>query len=148
MNSNLYNIDHLLKLNNVKSTYVDSINNFILNKGEFSIFQINISSISAHFSDLAILLGSVESYFDIIVLCETWLLNDYQFKLNGYSTINSLGIFNKSDGVTALIRQSINLLQIEKQILSNCNSIQLIFQIEKLLLVFSLVCIYRSPNDN
>jgi len=83
MNSNLYNIEHLLKLNNVKSTYVDSINNIILHKCEFSIFEINISSISAHFSDLAILLGSVESYFDIIVLCETWVLNDYQFKLNG-----------------------------------------------------------------
>jgi len=146
MNFNLSNTDHLLKLNNVKSTYVDSINNIVLHKGDFSIFQINISSISAHFNDLAILLGSVVSYFDIIVLCETWLLNDYQFKLNGYKTINSLGIFNKSDGVTVLIRQSINVLQIEKQILLNCNSIQLIFQIDKL--VFSMICIYRSPNDN
>jgi len=146
MNFNLSNIDHLLKLNNVKSTYVDSINNIVLHKGDFSIFQINISSIIAHFNDLGILLGSVESYFDIIVLCETWLLNDYQFKLNGYKTINSLGIFNKSDGVTVLIRQSINVLQIEKQILLNCNSIKLIFQIDKL--VFSIICIYRSPNDS
>lgn len=34
----------------------------------------------------------------IIVLCETWLLSDYTFKLNGYTTINSLGTLNKSDG--------------------------------------------------
>ncbi|KAF0705322.1 otoferlin-like [Aphis craccivora] len=106
MNSNLSNIDHLLNLNNVKSTFVDSISNIILHKGEFSIFQINISSISAHFNDLEILLSSFKS------------------------------TFNKSDGVTVLIRQSIKLLQIQKQILLNCNSIQLIFQIDK------------SPNDN
>jgi len=78
MNFNLSNIDHFLKLNNVKSTYVDSMNNMVLHKGDFSIFQINICSVSAHFNDLAILLGSVENYFDIIVLCETWLLS---FKL-------------------------------------------------------------------
>jgi hypothetical protein len=146
MNSNLSNIDYLLELNNVKSTNVDSINNIILHRGEFSIFQFNISSIIAHFNDLKILLGSVESFFDIIVLCETWLLNDYQFKLNGYIIINSLGNFNKSDGFTVLIRQSIKLLQIKKQILLNCYLIQFIFQIDKL--VFSLICIYRSPNDN
>ncbi|KAL4108197.1 hypothetical protein QTP88_018437 [Uroleucon formosanum] len=40
MNSNLYNIDHLLKLNNVKSTDVDSINNIILNK-DLILPQIN-----------------------------------------------------------------------------------------------------------
>jgi len=143
---NLSNIDHLLKLNNIKSNYVDSIADIILLDNTFSIFQINISSISAHFNDLTILLGSVKNYFNIIILCETWLLNDYEFKLNGYTTINSLGTLNKSDGVTVLIRESINILKIEKQVLLNCNSIQLIIKINEL--IFSLICIYRSPNDN
>jgi len=72
----------------------------------------------------------------------------YEFKLNGYKTINSLGTLNKSDGVTVLIRESINILQFEKPVLLNCNSIQLIIKINEL--IFSLICIYirRSPNDN
>lgn len=74
------------------------------------------------------------------MLCETWLLNDYEFKLNGYKTINSLGTFNKSDCVTVLIRESLNILQIEKQILINCNSIQLVIIIDEL--IFSLICFY------
>lgn len=44
--------------------------------------------------------------------------------------------------VLVLIRQSIKLLQI----FLNSYSIQLIFLIDKL--VFSLICIYRSSNDN
>lgn len=140
---NLLNIDYLLKLNNIKSNYVDSIADITLLDDTFSIF---FSSISAHLNDLPILLGSVENYFNIIILCETWLLNDYEFKLNGYKTINLLGTLNKSDGVTVLIRESINILKIEKPVLLNCNSIHLIIKINEL--IFSLICIYRSPNDN
>lgn len=146
MNMNLSNIDQLLKLNNIKSNYVDSIANITLLDDTFSIFKINISSISAHFNDLTILLSSVKNYFNIIILCETWLLYDYEFKLNGYKTINSLGILNKSSGVPVLIRELINILKIGKQVLLNCNSIQLIIKINEL--IFSLICIYRSPNDN
>lgn len=37
---------------------------------DFSILQINISSISAHFDDLTILLSSIKYVFNVIVLCE------------------------------------------------------------------------------
>jgi len=95
---------------------VNVINPIIKLDDTFSIFQINISSISAHFNDMTILLSSVKNYFNIIILCKTWLSYDYEFKLNGYKTINSLGTLNKSDGVTVLIRESINILKIEKQV--------------------------------
>lgn len=71
---------------------------------------------------------------------------DYQFTLNAYKTIHSLGTFNQSDGVKVLIKDSLNTLQIEKQVILNCNSIH--FKIKSNELTFFIVCIYRSPNDN
>lgn len=47
MNPNLSNLDHFLNLNNIKSSYVDRIIDITLLKNKFSIFQMNISSISA-----------------------------------------------------------------------------------------------------
>lgn len=58
----------------------------------------------------------------------------------GYKSINSLGTLNKSDGVTILIKDSLNILQIEKNVILNCNSIHLKIKSNELL--FSLICIY------
>jgi len=44
---------------------------------------------------------------DIIILCETWLLHDFNFNLNGYININSTGLLNKSDGITMFIKDNI-----------------------------------------
>jgi len=74
------------------------------------------------------------------------LIRDFEFKLNGYKTINSVGTFNKSDGVTIFIKDSLNIVQIDKQVLLNCNSMQLIIKVDDL--IFSLICIHRSPNDD
>lgn len=52
----------------------------------------------------------------------------YTMILNGYKTINSLGTLNKSDGITILIGESLNITQIEIQVLLNYNSIQLIIE--------------------
>jgi len=111
----------------------------------FTVFQINISSIKVYFNDVVALLGSVKNLFSV-VLCETWLLNDFEFKLNNYKTINSLGTLNKCDGVTVLVRESLNVITIKKQVLKNCNSLHITFKINNVL--FHLLCIYRSPNDN
>lgn len=123
MNENILNIDTILNVNNIISNYVDSIADISLSNGVLSIFQINIRSINIHFNELAMLLGSIKNYFSIIVLCETWFLNDVEFTLNDYKSINSLGTLNRSDDVTVLIKESFNILQIEKQVISNCNSI-------------------------
>jgi len=146
MNGNILNIDKFLNINNINSNYVDSIADIPLLNGNLSFFQINIRSTNNHFNELAMLLGSIKNYFSIIVLCETWLLNGVEFTLNGYKSINSLGTLNKSDGVTILIKESLNILQIEKNVLLDCNSIHLKIKSNELL--FSLICIYRSPNDN
>jgi len=90
----------LIKIN--CSYNIDSISNTLIPNNNLSIFQLNMSSINAHLNYLIALLSTVEYFFSIIVLCETWLIKDFEFNLNGYKTINSVGTFNKSDGVTKL----------------------------------------------
>ncbi|KAF0688784.1 Helitron like N domain-containing protein, partial [Aphis craccivora] len=112
----LFSQTRLAAKNNIlNSIYVDSLVDIPLSNDSFSVFQINISSIKAHFNDVVTLLGSVNNLFSVIVLCETWLLNDFEFKLNGYKTINSLGTLNKCDGVTVLVRESLNIITVNTQ---------------------------------
>lgn len=92
------------------------------------------------------LLSSIKSHFYIIVLCETWLLNDFEYTLNGNKSFNSFGTLNKSDGVTVFIKEPLSIIQMENQVWLNCNSI--FFKIKSEKKMFSLICIYRSPNDN
>lgn len=74
------NINNMLSLDNIlNSIYVDSLVDIPLSNDTFSVFQINISSIKAHFNDVIALLGLVNNNFSVIVLCETWLLNDFEF---------------------------------------------------------------------
>lgn len=95
----MFNLSSTLNLN-INSKYVNSLVDIPLINDSFSVFQINISSIKAHFNNVVTLLGYVKNYLNIIVLCEIWLLNDFEFKLSGYKIINSLGTFIKCDGVT------------------------------------------------
>jgi len=111
MNNNMLSVDNILN-----SIYVDSLVDIPLTNDSFSVFQINISSIKEHFNDVVALLGSVNNLFSVIVLCGTWLLNDFEFKLNGYKTINLLGTSNKCDDVTVLVRESLNVIIIKKQV--------------------------------
>ncbi|XP_029348265.1 LOW QUALITY PROTEIN: E3 ubiquitin-protein ligase Smurf1-like [Acyrthosiphon pisum] len=67
---------------------------------------MNISSIKCHFDELLVLLSTSVVNVDIVVLYETWLLNDVNFFINGYQSFNSLGVNNKSDGVTLFIKNS------------------------------------------
>jgi len=133
MNDNILNIGKLLNINNINSHYVDSIADISLSNDNLSFFQINIRIINNHFNALAMLLGSIKNYFSIIVSCETWLLNDVEFTLNGYKSINSLGTLNKRDGVKILIKESLKILQIEKNVILNYNSIHLKIKSNELL---------------
>jgi len=80
----ILDFENYLNLNNVNCTYVNSLNDILLNKNDFSIFQLNISCINAHFNELVALLSSVKKYLSIIILSETWLIYDFEYKLNGY----------------------------------------------------------------
>lgn len=63
------NINNMLSLDNIlNSIYVDSLVDVYLCLMIVSpFFQINISSIKAHFNDVVALLGSLINYFSVIV---------------------------------------------------------------------------------
>ncbi|KAF0706991.1 Reverse transcriptase domain-containing protein, partial [Aphis craccivora] len=105
---------------------------------ENNIFSMNIRSINCNFDELVLMLSSMDDSFDILILSETWLLVDFNFVLNGYYNINSLGHINKSDGVT--------IFSITHGIITECNSIELVFDHNGKTL--SIIGIYRSPNSN
>lgn len=56
------------------------------------------------------------------------LLNDFNFKLNGYKTINLLGTLDKCDSVTVLVRESLNIITVEKQVLKITNYYSLLLR--------------------
>lgn len=82
-------------------------------------FSLNIRSINAHLDELLLYLNSYSCVFDVIILYETWLLHDFNFKLNGYTNINSTGLLNKSDGVSMFIKDDITVLNTNKHFISN-----------------------------
>lgn len=79
-------------------------------------------------------------------MSETWLAYDFKFMLNGYPTLNSIGKFNKSYGVTILIKEQIKLLNVKDTIINNSNFLEL--QFKKNNSIYTILGIYRSPNDN
>jgi len=58
MNDYIINIDNLFNVNNINSSYADSICDFSLSNYVLPFFQIYIWSINNHFNELAMLLGS------------------------------------------------------------------------------------------
>jgi len=56
---------------------------------------MNISSFKAHINELIVYLSSINNRFDVIVLSETWMREEYNIKINGYQMFHSLGIINK-----------------------------------------------------
>ncbi|CAI6345671.1 unnamed protein product [Macrosiphum euphorbiae] len=108
---------------------------------------MNISSIKCHFDELLVLLSTSVVNFDIVVLYETWLLNDVNFIINGYQSFNSLDVNNKSDGVTLFIKNSYQVKNVCTNLMSNVNySIEVNFDINGI--EYTVTGCYRSPSDN
>lgn len=93
-------VSDINQVNSIVSLNITDLNSLNIGNNKFSIFAMNISSIKCHFDELLVLLSTSVVSFDIVVLYETWLLNDVNFCINGYQTFNSHGVINKSDGVT------------------------------------------------
>jgi len=112
----MFNFDDYLNVNNINWSYINSISDTLIPDNNLSIFQLNMSNINAHLNYLIALLSTEEYFFSIIVPCKTWHIKDFEFNLNGYKTINSVGTFNESDDVTIFIKDSLSIVQIDKQV--------------------------------
>lgn len=76
--------------------------------GKINILHLNIRSIAKNLDELLILLDYLTVKFDIIVLSETFQINNSEiFNISGYRTIYSNGTLNKNDGVLVYIRKDI-----------------------------------------
>jgi len=98
----------------ITTKIIDSITDFTFKLNYISTFNLNINIIKAHFDDLATYLSSIKEHFDVIIWTETWVLMDFSYILNDFISINSIGIFNKCDGVTILVKNNIKMLRIIK----------------------------------
>jgi len=74
--------------------------NCIYENSAITLLALNIRSIRLHFDELALFLDLNNCEYDVIILSETWLANDFKFLLIDYHILNSIGRFNKSDGIT------------------------------------------------
>jgi len=148
MNIDNFVLNDINRLNNVKTKYIDDLVSFSVDKNKYniSIFSMNIRSINCNFDELVLMLSSIDDSFDILILSQTWLLVDFNFVLNGYYNINSLGHTNKSDGVTIFVKNKFILKSITHDLITECNSIELLFDHNGK--TFMIIGIYRSPKSN
>lgn len=141
-----YIIKNINSLNYINTKYIEDLSSFNYGNDNINVIALNIRSIFANFDELVLMLNSNNSNFDIIVLTETWLLYDFNFELNGYHTVNSLGIINKNDGVTVFIKNSLKIINIAYNMITDCNSIEISLDIGNKYI--NIIGIYRSPNTN
>lgn len=142
--NNLFN--SVNSINCIKTVSVESINDISLSSNSINIFSMNIRSYKAHIHDLIILLESAENEFDVIVLCETWLKEEYNIPIKNYQVFHSLGIINHCDGVSVPVSNNCRLDSVEIQSINNCNSIKL--TVNKNDYNFTVTGIYRSQCHN
>lgn len=139
-------ISDINQVNSIVSLNITDLNSLNIGNNKFSIFAMNISIIKCHFDELLVLLSTSVVSFDIVVLYETWLLNYVNFCINGYQTFNSLGVINKSDGVTLFIKNSYQVKNVYTNLMSNVNSIEVLFDSNGI--DYIVTGCYRSPSDN
>jgi len=140
-------LNNINKINNIETISVDCIDDIQFKNNCLSVFSMNINSLKAHIYELIIyLINSINNRFDVIVLSETWMKDEYNIKINGYQMFHSLGIINKFDGVSILISNDYKLDKMSTQIINNCNSIQL--SVDKSGSQYIVTGIYRSQCYN
>lgn len=110
----------------------------------FKIFHLNIRSISKNFDELSIVLESLKTKFEIIILSETWQIKDiHLFHLDGYEIEYSAGTFNQNDGVVMFIKNTINY-KTEVINIMGCRSIKATLEYNNK--TFLITSIYRPPS--
>lgn len=137
-----------LNVDNDLKYYTKNIYNFnelVYTKNDFSIFSMNIRSLSRHFDELIVFLNSSKVKFDIICLNETWLAeNVLDFNIDGYVNYNYYSKLNKSDGISVYINNLIPVTFVKLGVIDYCSSLHIQFSNNETLSY--LTCIYRSPS--
>ena len=137
------NFCNYLSLNEFNDSGIGNANNY-------SILNINVRSLKKHFTELQTFLHICKCTFSFIVICETWLNDDYDslFNIDGY-LFYSLCRKDNYGGIRLYYRDNLNveLLKDFTEINGSCEilSARLVLQSEN---DIDLLCVYRPPSGS
>lgn len=139
------------KINTIKTELSENITHYkkieIETCPDFTIFHVNIRSISKNIDELLIFLSQFNKEFDIIALSETFQIFDTSiYNINGYKMLYNQGTLNKNDGVIIYIRSNYVFQQkIDK--IGEINAITLDVKLDQNNTVV-VTTLYRPPSTN
>lgn len=115
-------------------------------KNNLNIIHINIRSINKNLDQMLILIESLGENFDIMVLSETWIIEDItRFNITGYNVFYSQGQFNQNDGVVVYVNNNFSsefsFIKFTENTFTN-----LIFKLNGL--SYSITSVYRPPSTS
>jgi len=139
--------DVVSNVETLKASNIDSCKE-ILNKTGckvgLKLFHINIRSINCNFDELVVLLESLDLSFDLIILTETWgVQNTNIFNIEGYNIFYNSSNYNKSDGVVVYVKGGIPV-DIVYNVIDNLTFTSMNFSV--LGHTFTLLPLYRPPS--
>ena len=97
--------DDLLRSSSSKCKYftVHEYNLLAEELNELLIMTYNIRSFNKHIDDFHSIMHNFESYPHILVLSETWLTENIDCTLPGYTTYHTIRVGKRSGGVSVLV---------------------------------------------
>lgn len=134
-------IDNITPIPCTSTNDPELVRRLLLTNPTLKIFSMNIRSIKKNFDELLILLTDLGSDFDIIVLSECWIQENFIPKtIRNYNHYNTLHNQTQNDGVIVYIKNHVTHSVKEIKIKNaNCLQIQLDDHT-------TLLTMYRSPN--
>ena len=134
---------------NIKTRIVLDHNDIFADKQKnptLNIIHINIRSLNKNYDSLLILLESIKTKFDIIVLSETWKVNNLEyFNILGYEIFYSEACHNQNDGLLMYVSNNI-IAKFTVQKFSENTFTNLTFK--KNGMQFNIIAVYRLPSTD
>lgn len=116
------------------------------NSFSLKIFHINIRCYYKNIDEVLIVLDSLQTCFDIIVLTEAWIDEDRALiSLDNYDVFCTSDNWNRNDGVVVYVRTRLDCVSKQTRI-GEATGLQLDFDLDNR--HFCVLAIYRSPNMN
>lgn len=122
-----------------------AIMNYNIKNESINILHMNIRSMRKNFEQFSCYLNRTGIKYQIVLLSETWITDEHDcnYELNGYSRIDKIARYSRSDGLCMFIDNTIkydlitDLIEETNSIIINC-----VIGSRKLI----IVGLYRSPS--
>lgn len=151
-------MDNLYEYTNELENY-NQVNEFVINnetelnklilcnmKTGINIIHMNIRSLQKNFEEFVVFLDSLTFTCDIIILTETWNIENVElYNIKNYKLHYNGSKLNRSDGTVAYVKNEINST-IELTKLTQVTISKLKFSLKNV--NYNIFAIYRSPTSN